>query len=824
MRLPFAILDDNVVKNGGEVSIEVIDDTADPITYTKSTTQSENSRTIAIADDDRIRQLIVPESSGSVSEADGMASFDLMLKRVNGQQLFGVYATLTEEEGDFLLDSITNIERQYMVLFTGPDEDNIYHGMLTVPLDNDSTPESTGKIKLTINNDTNDGVIDYKIVASDQNSEVNTENIITVFDDDAPELRVSAVNSTITEADNVTANFLISAKFSPHRELEVRYNLSESQDFISLDGNGQALLDLTNGKTEARISIPIDNDSEADGTLTLTLRTDNSNPITYTPAISPNNAATVNIEAEEALPLITITGPTIPIIESAGMVNFVISATTDLGDDVTVRFDPSEVDSGNFLDETAATNQEEITSAEIDFTGSGDSYTATLPVPIHNDAIGERTGQIEVTLLSDVALNKTYRVATDGTQVARATILDDNAPELEITAGNPVTEDDNTTADFVITSQVPVTSLTVFYTPGSSDFYQPGNKANPSQTINFFGNGPYTATLPITVDNDEVLESDGSISVTLEEEGTPASTYTVKSSPSNTAEITVYDDDSPAKIWITADNGEVSESAGMAKFEISATGFTASDVTNPITIYATPTQDGSDYLPDTVPTSFPVNFTDTDGDSTYTGELSVTLDDDSDGEATAVLTLTLNADSTNSPATYQLGTATEGVITIIDDDAPILSIADGTAITEAAELMAMIPITASFASDMITIYYTPTQTGDFLGDSLVESETTSSTIDFSNGTSATLAVPIANDEATESNGSITITLVDDQNTDSNGDLAITYTIDPSADNTGTVAITDDDSLPAISIKADNGEIIEDAGPALFELTTTGLTC
>ena len=304
---------------------------------------------------------------------------------------------------------------------------------------------------------------------------------------------------------------------------------------------------------------------------------------------------------------------------------------------------------------------------------------------------------------------------------------------------------------------------------------------------------------------------------------TPASTYTVKSSPSNAAEITVYDDDSPAKIWITADNGEVSESAGMAKFEISATGLTASDVTNPITIYATPTQDGSDYLPDTVPTSFPVNFTDADSDSTYTGELSVTLDDDSDGEATADLTLTLNADTTNSPATYQLSTVIEGVITIIDDDAPILSIADGTAVTEAAGLMAMIPITASFASDMITIYYTPTQSGDFLGGSLVASETTSSTVDFSNGTSATLAVPIANDGATEPNGSITITLVDDQNTDSNGDLDITYTIDPSADNTGTVAITDDDSLPAISIMADNGEIIEDAGPALFELTATGLT-
>ena len=688
--------------------------------------------------------------------------------------------------------------------------------------------KSTGIIKLTVYPDM-DAEINYKIIAADGETEINTVNRITIFDNDAPELSVNAVNPTITEADNVTADFLITTQFSPHRELEVRYNLTESHNFIDFEGTGETELDFTNGKTEARISIPINNDTqtETDGTITLTIRSDDSNPITYTPALSPNNSATVNIEDDESLPLITISAPITPVVESAGMVNFVVSATTDLGDDVRVRFDPSEVGSGDFL----TTNQEAISSEEIDFTGSGDSYTATLSVPIHDDGVGERTGQIEVTLLEDDALDKTYRVATDGTQVATATILDDNAPELAITAGSPVTEDGNTTANFIITSQVPVTSLTLNYTPESTfvEATESGQQTSTPNPLTFSGNGPYTATLPVTVHNDDVKESDGTIRVTLNEESTPASTYTVKSSPSNTAEITVYDDDSPFKIWITADNGEVSESAGTAMFEISATGLTAMDVTSPLTIYATPTQDGSDYLPDTVPTSFPVTFTDSDGDSTYTGELSVTLDDDSNGEATSDLTLTLNADTTNSPATYQLSSVTEGVITIKDDDAPVLSIGDGTAVTEAEGLMAMFPITASFNPDpdpddnMITIYYTPTQSGTFLDNSLTAGSTTSSTLDFGSGTTATLEVPIANDEDPEVNGSITISLVDDENTDINNELDITYTIDPSADNTGTVDITDDDSLPVISITADNGEVFENAGPALFMLSATGLT-
>ena len=56
------------------------------------------------------------------------------------------------------------------------------------------------------------------------------------------------------------------------------------------------------------------------------------------------------------------------------------------------------------------TSQDAVTTTQaIDFTGSNNSYTATLSVPIHNDAVGERTGQIEVTLLRNDIATETYK-------------------------------------------------------------------------------------------------------------------------------------------------------------------------------------------------------------------------------------------------------------------------------------------------------------------------------------------------------------------------------------------------------------------------------
>ena len=150
------------------------------------------------------------------------------------------------------------------------------------------------------------------------------------------------------------------------------------------------------------------------------------------------------------------------------MVDFVITTTTDLGTDFRVRYQPAEV-SSDYLNENATpTSQEEMTAQEVDFTGSSGTFTATLSVPIHDDDVGERTGQIRVELLPDDAAAHKYRIESDGTEVATATILDDDAPELKIAGDDPVTEGTATHASFTITSEVMVSSLTINFTPESS--------------------------------------------------------------------------------------------------------------------------------------------------------------------------------------------------------------------------------------------------------------------------------------------------------------------------------------------------------------------
>ena len=127
---------------------------------------------------------------------------------------------------------------------------------------------------------------------------------------------------------------------------------------------------------------------------------------------------------------------------------------------------------------------------------------------------------------------------------------------------------------------------------------------------------------------------------------------------------------------------------GPAMFDLTATGLT-SDTT--LMINATPAEvDSSDFLTDEVAdtaNNFPVEFTDPDGDNTYDGTLAVTLEDDDDGEATGEIKVTLNIESI-PVRTYRLSSDVEGTITILDDDAPELTIAGVSDVTEAPGAMA----------------------------------------------------------------------------------------------------------------------------------------
>ena len=158
---------------------------------------------------------------------------------------------------------------------------------------------------------------------------------------------------------------------------------------------------------------------------------------------------------------------------------------------------------------------------------------------------------------------------------AMATIWDDDAPELSITAGPAVTDGAGLNAIFNVTSQVQPSSSTVIvdYTPVSANFLASSvtNVKVPSAPLTFTGDGPYTAPLAIpVVDQDTANNSTGSIMVTLNEKDSNANYYV--GTPDN-AMVTVYDDDGLPRIVIKAEGyTDVVETAGTATFELSATG------------------------------------------------------------------------------------------------------------------------------------------------------------------------------------------------------------------------------------------------------------
>ena len=124
-------------------------------------------------------------------------------------------------------------------------------------------------------------------------------------------------------------------------------------------------------------------------------------------------------------------------------------------------------------------------------------YTAQLEVPIHNDQVGERSGEIGVSLLPDDNGRWTYRVAHNGTQSVKATILDDDVPILSIANGEATTEGVGRNANYTITASfLPAAPLTINYQPESTNFLASGESGTPTSTQNpltFTTESPYTA-------------------------------------------------------------------------------------------------------------------------------------------------------------------------------------------------------------------------------------------------------------------------------------------------------------------------------------------
>ena len=501
----------------------------------------------------------------------------------------------------------------------------------------------------------------------------------------------------------------------------------------------------------------------------------------------------------DPLPLLEITAPLSPTIESAGIVNFIISTNAMSNPGILrVRYDPSEA-GGDFLNQNAPLSQEAPVSRAVRFGGSTGDFKGTLRVRIHDDMVAEMNGEIQVTLLADNASPATYRIKADGPETAMAEILDDESfPVLTISGGPKVIESDvvnsPAVAMFTVHSKaIPESGvINVKYTVvGASFIANSGDEMmSPLMFEESMIDGEFQARLPITILSDNIAEPNGRVTVTLNNE-TSITNYLVGHPRS--VSVLVFDDESHQPLLSVAGPSAPVFENDMATFTITA----SEDPVRNFEVNYILEETDSDFIAKSnegrkkTPT---LKFT-PDDNGKYTATFAVELSDDSDAEVRDNIYATLlEEDVATTQKTYSInfgGINNSATATILDNDAPELSIVAGADIEEADEVDAEFKVIANFMpSTGLLVRYIPTSENFLAIGESGEVTQVSSALNFQNVNDqyiATLPVRIHNDEVVELGGTIRVDLVDD-----NPNLR-TYSLAPVPATTAIVNVSDDDS-------------------------------
>ena len=216
----------------------------------------------------------------------------------------------------------------------------------------------------------------------------------------------------------------------------------------------------------------------------------------------------------------------------------------------------------------------------------------------------------------------------------------------------------------------------------------------------------------VEIASDDQAELNSDLVVTLNPDTVGSEKYFVHAT-NNSATIFIVDDDAAIpELSVENISNPVAEGSGSIDFTILAT----ADPERELTVYYTPSEVGQgDFLTDEVAVESysPVIFRNVGGREV--GTISVNLHNDNSAEPTGTIEITLNADSAPT-ATYTVvsGAASTGTATILDNDAPTLSVTGGSIVTELDDSVnpAQAVFTISSAVEPVTnnftIQYTPT--------------------------------------------------------------------------------------------------------------------
>ncbi len=408
----------------------------------------------------------------------------------------------------------------------------------------------------------------------------------------------------------------------------------------------------------------------------------------------------------------------------------------------------------------SATNGTDYATIGTSVTFAAGSSSATVTVNPTNDTAIETDETVILTLVSNAA----YSVGT--TAAVTGTITNDDLPIITIAATDATAAETATgvTANpgtFTLTRTGPTTTALIFnYTLG-------GTATNGSDYTSIpvtatFAAGSATATVQVSPIDDALIEGSETAILTL----ATGTGYTLGTN--NTATVTIADNDVPI-ITIAATDATAAETAtgvtaNPGTFTLTRTGPTTTALIFNYTLGGTATN-ATDY------TSIPVTATFAAGSATATVQISPIDDTVIEGSETAILTLAAGTG-------YTLGTVNNATVTIADNDFnPTLSINDIT-VVEGKDANALLTVSLSSPNtQQISVNYS---TSPIDAAANVDYTTKTGTLIIPINTStATISIPILNDNLNEPDEAFTLSLSNPVNA----------TIDPNA-GIGEITITD----------------------------------
>ncbi len=398
-----------------------------------------------------------------------------------------------------------------------------------------------------------------------------------------------------------------------------------------------------------------------------------------------------------------------------------------------------------------ATNGTDYTSIPTSVTFAANSATATVTVDPTADTIVEPDETVILTLASGTG----YTVGT--TTPVTGTITNSPVPPSITLAVSPssVTEDGTTNLVYTFTRSGSTTnSLTVNYTLGgtatlNTDYTRTGT----TNTVTFAA-GSSTATVTVDPTADTIVESNETVILTL----ATGTGYTVGTTTPVTGTIT--NDDTSVTLAVSPSSVTEDGTTNLV-YTFTRTGVTTNALTVNYTLGGTATLN-TDYT--RTGTTNTVTFA--AGSSTATVTVDPTADTIVESNETVILTLATGTG-------YTVGTPNAATGTITDDDSTVtsqLSINDIT-VVEGQNSSAILTVTVNNPNpQQISVNYT---TAPIDATANVDYTSKTGTITIAPNTStATISIPILNDNLNEPDEAFTVTLSNPVNATINPDEAI----------------------------------------------------